>query len=129
MISLGWIVWDTETNAPYRAINGSGWRERKVPPKVYPTEARAKAYAPEGKVVRQVFVSGGTPTVEQLLTDRHVQVFYTNYRGERALRTLDVVEIWLGSTKWHPEKQILVKAVDIDRGVERDFALKDMVLA
>ena len=58
MISLGWIIWDAAANAPYRATNGSGWRERKVPPKVYPTKARAKAYAPEAMEVREVFVIG-----------------------------------------------------------------------
>jgi hypothetical protein len=130
MISLGWIVWDSESNEPYRATNGSGWRERRVPPKVYPTAKRAIAYAPEGKTVRQVFVAGGTPTIEQLLTGEAVQVIYTNWRGVTELRTLRVDHIWRGTTEFHPgEPQILVKAVDLDRGVERDFALKDMVIA
>ena len=130
MISLGWIVWDAAAVAPYRARNGSGWRSRKVPPKVYPTEARAKAYAPEGMTVREVFVDGGTPTIEQLMTGEEVRVVYTNWRGETALRTIRVKHIWRGVTDYHSgDPQVLVKAVDLDRYVERDFALKDMVLA
>ncbi len=51
---------------------------------------------------------------------------YTNWRGETALRRVEVITIWFGSTKWHPDKQWLMRAIDVDRGEARDFAMKDM---
>ena len=35
-------------------------------------------------------------------------------------------EIWFGSTEWHKEEQWLLKALDIAKNVDRDFALKDI---
>ena len=37
-----------------------------------------------------------------------VQILYTNYRGETAIRTIFPLEIWYGSTDWHPEPQWLL---------------------
>ena len=31
-----------------------------------------------------------------------VTIDYTNYRGERAYRTVLPVRIWFGETEWHP---------------------------
>jgi hypothetical protein len=33
---------------------------------------------------------------------------------------------WYGSTEWHPEPQWLLKARDVAKGAERDFAIKDI---
>lgn len=54
-----------------------------------------------------------------------VTLTYTNWRGETAARTLIPLYVWFGSTEWHPEPQWLLRATDIDKGAERDFALKD----
>ena len=54
-----------------------------------------------------------------------VEIGYTNYRGEFAVRCIVPVSFWYGSTDWHPEPQWLVKAWDADKGAERDFAFKD----
>lgn len=47
---------------------------------------------------------------------------YTNWRGEHALRKVLPLRIWFGSTEWHPEPQWFLRALDIDKCEERDFA-------
>lgn len=54
-----------------------------------------------------------------------VALTYTNWRGETSERTILPFSIWYGSTDWHPEPQWLLKAIDMEKGAERDFALKD----
>jgi hypothetical protein len=51
---------------------------------------------------------------------------YTNWRGVKATRRLRLVEFWHGSTEWHPEPGLLLKAVDLDTGEQRDFSVKDI---
>jgi hypothetical protein len=36
------------------------------------------------------------------------------------------MNIWFGSTEWHPEPQWFLGAFDLDNGKWRDFAMKDM---
>lgn len=55
-----------------------------------------------------------------------VQISYTNWRGETAIRTIKPLEIWFGSTQWHKEEQWLLKAIDLGKNAERDFALKEI---
>jgi hypothetical protein len=50
---------------------------------------------------------------------------YTNYRGETAERVIEPKSIWFGATEWHRNPQWFVRALDIDKGEMRDFALKD----
>lgn len=52
---------------------------------------------------------------------------YTNWEGKTATRKIQPIEIWYGKTKWHPEKQWLLKAIDVEKDAERDFALKDII--
>jgi hypothetical protein len=52
---------------------------------------------------------------------------YTNWRGKVAQRRVIPISIWYGATSWHPEPQWLLRAVDIDKWEQRDFALKDIV--
>jgi len=57
--------------------------------------------------------------------ERAVRFFYTNYRGERSIRTaVPVILLW-GSTEWHPRPQWILTAFDLDKGAERSFALED----
>lgn len=56
---------------------------------------------------------------------RPITLTYTNWKGETAQRTIIPRHIWWGSTEWHPEPQWLLTAFDVDKGSERDFALKD----
>ena len=44
-----------------------------------------------------------------------VSIQYTNWRGETAIRRIIPLEIWLGSTEWHKEKQWLLKATDVEK--------------
>ena len=47
---------------------------------------------------------------------------YTNHKGRDSLRRVRPVRMWHGSTSWYPEPQWLLEAVDLDKGVVRDFA-------
>ena len=55
-----------------------------------------------------------------------VEIEYTNYRGEFSKRKIQPKEIWFGSTEWHVEGQWLLKAYDLGKEADRDFALKDI---
>lgn len=52
-----------------------------------------------------------------------ITVMYCNWRGERRTRHLQPISMWYGSTEWHPDPQWLIKAIDMDTGDEKDFAL------
>lgn len=58
--------------------------------------------------------------------DKTVHFTYTNWKGETSLRTVVPTFIWYGSTEFHPEPQWLLKAWDVDKKVERDFAMADI---
>lgn len=57
---------------------------------------------------------------------KEVTILYTNWRGEKSLRTIIPEKIYFGSTEWHPEEQWLLRALDIDKQESRDFAFKDI---
>lgn len=50
---------------------------------------------------------------------------YKNWRGEISTRKLQPIRLEFGATEWHPEPQWLLVATDIEKNVERSFALKD----
>ena len=52
---------------------------------------------------------------------------YTNWEGKTAVRKIQPIEIWYGKTEWHPEEQWFLKAIDVEKDVERNFALKDII--
>ena len=57
-----------------------------------------------------------------------VIIDYTNWRGERRTRAIFPITIEFGSTEWHPEKQWLLSALDLEDEhlTEKKFALKDI---
>lgn len=55
-----------------------------------------------------------------------VKILYTNYRGEKGYRVIVPQSIYFGATEWHPEKQWLLRAFDVQKNDFRDFALKDI---
>lgn len=55
-----------------------------------------------------------------------MSIIYTNWKGERAPRRIRPVKMFFGATEWHPVEQWLMEAVDLDKGVTRVFAMKDM---
>lgn len=73
-------------------------------------------------VLRALAASQPAPAAD---TGQAVKLTYTNWRGETSERTIVPLSIWFGSTDWHPEPQWLLKAIDTEKGAERDFALKD----
>ena len=52
---------------------------------------------------------------------------YVNWEGKKATRKVKPIKIWYGKTEWHPKKQWFLKAIDIEKDAERNFALKDIV--
>lgn len=57
---------------------------------------------------------------------KNVKILYTNWRGEKAWRTILPENIYFGSTEYHPEEQWLLKAFDVEKNAYRDFAVKDI---
>ena len=53
-----------------------------------------------------------------------VAIDYTNYKGNRALRRVTPLELYMGQTEHHIEFQWLLKAYDQDKKVIRDFAVQ-----
>ena len=56
----------------------------------------------------------------------HLHIFYTNHRGESGERRIIPISVRWGSTQWHPETQWLLRAIDVDKGEEREFAMSDI---
>jgi predicted DNA-binding transcriptional regulator YafY len=61
------------------------------------------------------------------MQEQAVIIDYINWEGKRALRRILPQKIFFGSTNWHKKPQWLLKATDLDKGAERDFALKDIL--
>lgn len=61
-----------------------------------------------------------------VVPEQEVNILYVNYRGEKGWRRIRPLKIWFGSTEWHPERQWLIDAIDLDKQAERSFALKDV---
>jgi len=66
---------------------------------------------------------------EILLTadkEKIVRILYTNYKGTTAVRTIFPERIWFGETEWHSGRQWFLDALDLEKGTQRSFALKDV---
>ncbi|MCJ8334586.1 MAG: hypothetical protein MJH10_10135 [Epibacterium sp.] len=60
------------------------------------------------------------------LTDgEQIACMYRNYRGELSERRFQIREFWYGSTEWHPEPGLFLRAFDLDKQAERDFCVVD----
>ena len=55
-----------------------------------------------------------------------MKINYTNWRGENSDRNIIPLFPYYGSNQWHPEKQWLLKAWDIDKKALRSFAIRDI---
>ncbi len=51
---------------------------------------------------------------------------YTNWEGRKSLRRARPISIRFGKSEWHPKPQWLMRAFDLDKGEEREFAMVDM---
>ncbi|MER9937465.1 hypothetical protein [Mesorhizobium sp. M0088] len=56
-------------------------------------------------------------------SEEPVEIGYTNWRGEFAVRKIVPRSIWYGSTEWHPEPQWFITAHDVEKNADRDFAM------
>ena len=52
--------------------------------------------------------------------------YWANHRQALVIRNIMPERIWFGSTAYHPEPQWILDARDVDRGVERQFAMQDI---
>ncbi len=52
---------------------------------------------------------------------------YKNWEGKTGVREVEPIEVWYGETEWHKGKQWFLKAVDVEKKAERDFALRDVL--
>lgn len=55
-----------------------------------------------------------------------VVISYTNYKGISSVRKIIPKEIYFGSNQWHKKPQWLLKAFDLDKNAERNFAMADI---
>ena len=62
-----------------------------------------------------------TPT-----TGPELVFWYRNYRGEEGYRRAIPLKFFFGSTEWHEKPQMLMRAFDVEKNAERDFAVADM---
>jgi len=56
-----------------------------------------------------------------------LQFKYKNWKGETNNRIVIPYNIYFGNTEFHPKEQWLLCAYDIEKCVERNFALKDVI--
>ena len=56
------------------------------------------------------------------------RIDYTNYRGERGFRVIIPIRLWYGTSSFHIEDgdQWFIRAFDVEKQAERDFAWKDV---
>lgn len=56
-----------------------------------------------------------------------VEIDYTNYKGIRAIRRIQPLgPLKFESSEWHPEKQWVFEALDLEKNETRTFAMKDV---
>jgi len=56
-----------------------------------------------------------------------LQFEYKNWKNQIGIRTVIPKEIWYGSTEFHSEEQWFLKAIDVDKLENRDFAIQDII--
>jgi len=52
---------------------------------------------------------------------------YKNWKNETNIRSVIPEKMWYGSTDFHKEEQWFLKAFDIEKSADRDFAVKDII--
>ena len=62
----------------------------------------------------------------EVTSGSYIEFDYVNWKGVFHHRKVRVNRIYFGSTEFHKEEQWLMEAIDIDKGRERTFAMKDM---
>jgi len=52
---------------------------------------------------------------------------YKNWEGKTSIRHIVPERIYFGKTEWHPQKQWLLEAFDLDKKEKRIFAVKEII--
>ncbi len=55
--------------------------------------------------------------------NKNVIINYTNWQNKTRERKITPLNIWFGETKWHKGQQWFLKAIDLEKEEERDFAV------
>lgn len=66
------------------------------------------------------------PAVEQIFADHPVMIDYINWVGERRIRSITPVELIFGATEYHRRPQYLLRAIDNETGIVKEFAMRDI---
>ena len=61
-----------------------------------------------------------------MIVETPLKFVYKNWKNETKERTVVPIGVWHGKTEFHPEKQWFLKARDLEKGEEREFALLDI---
>lgn len=61
------------------------------------------------------------------MSEKQIYILYENYKDERALRRVEPRGLRFGTSPWHPEPQWLLDVFDLDKGVERTFAMSHVL--
>jgi hypothetical protein len=61
-----------------------------------------------------------------LPTPREVRILYKNWKGEVAWRRIVPLSVGFEESQWHPTRQWVLHALDVDKGAERGFAMADI---
>lgn len=80
-------------------------------------------------VARRKSANSDTPKLDIDVRPRNPEEVcfeYTNYRGVTATRRVIPITILFGSSQYHPHPQWLLRAMCMERGAVRDFALRDI---
>jgi hypothetical protein len=56
-----------------------------------------------------------------------LRILYRNHRNVESWRRIRPGRMEFTSTDWHPEPQWILHALDVDRGAERPFAMRDII--
>lgn len=49
--------------------------------------------------------------------------WYKNHEGKEGYRRVHPIKFYFGATEWHPDRQMLLRAHDLEKDAERDFAV------
>ena len=58
--------------------------------------------------------------------NKKIKILYTNWKNETRYRIIEPISIEFKSTEWHPDKQWILNAVDLEKQEQRAFAIKDI---
>ena len=65
--------------------------------------------------------------IELNIIGKPVKILYTNWKGKTGYRNIIPKKIEFKSTDWHKEKQWILDSYDLDKELDRGFALKDII--